>query len=95
MNNMNEREPVFEVGTSSEVDFGIKPPRSLEAIRLDRRRARRDWEYRRLLAENAQRRREAAERKKRLSREECPAKLPPGPSQRVYGGIPLQGEGKV
>ncbi len=71
--NTNESEgPVFVVSTSCEIDFGVKRPRKLDAIRLDRKRQRRDREDRRLLAENAQRRREAAEHKERLEGAETP-----------------------
>jgi hypothetical protein len=42
------------------------PVRTLEQIRLDLKRQRRKRAYRRLLAENAQRRLEAAQRKERL-----------------------------
>ena len=51
MNNQNDNPldpagPVFVVSTSCKIDFGIKPPRSLEAIRLDRQHRRREMRRR-------------------------------------------------
>lgn len=42
-NNTDEPEgPIFEVSKSCEVDFGVKPPRSLAEIMLERKRQRRE-----------------------------------------------------
>ena len=38
--------PIFVVSKSCEIDFGIKPPRSLEEIRLDLKRQRREMRRR-------------------------------------------------
>jgi hypothetical protein len=46
-NNTNEPEgPIFVVSKSCEIDFGIKPPRTLEAIRLDLKHRRREMRRR-------------------------------------------------
>ena len=68
--------------------FGLKPPRTLEAIRLDRKRQRRNLEYRRLLALDAQCRRLAAERRRWLGATKMPAEQ----EKPVYGSFPPQGD---
>ena len=49
MNRNDTNDPVgdvFEVSKSSDIDFGMKRPRSLEAIRLDLKRRRREMRRR-------------------------------------------------
>jgi hypothetical protein len=57
---------VWEVMSSSERIFGLKPVRSLEQIRLDLKRQRRDRERQMLERENAERRQMAEDRNRRL-----------------------------
>ncbi|MGO8928083.1 MAG: hypothetical protein ACLQU3_14520 [Limisphaerales bacterium] len=66
-NNANDPELVWEVATSSERDFGVKPPRSLEEIRLDlkqKRIARRRRQQERELEREAEFRRWMIARRK-------------------------------
>lgn len=56
----------WKVIASSERIFGLKPVRSLEQIRLDRKRQRREGERRMLEREYAERRQMASDRNLRL-----------------------------
>ena len=71
MNRNDTNDPVgdvFEVSKSSDIDFGMKRPRSLEAIRLDLKRRRREMrrrqQEREMEHERELRRRMLAARKK-------------------------------
>ncbi|HEV7927860.1 MAG TPA: hypothetical protein VGR14_21100 [Verrucomicrobiae bacterium] len=58
--------PIWEVMSTSEKIFGLKPVRSLEQIRLDCKRRRRERERLMLEREYAERRQMVADRNRRL-----------------------------